>query len=115
MDLENSAASPPPPPPRKTRPLIYGGFIIDLGQFDHGESICLKNLGSQMLASASKIKNKIYGTSGSSDLASKNFLFLNLSFTIFLSQFLCEDHFFLKNLVSQMFRNASKIENKTKK
>ena len=33
---------------------------------------------------------------------------------IVLSQFLCEDHFFLKNLGSQNFRNASKIENKIK-
>ena len=67
-----------------------------------------------MLASASKIKNKIYGTSGSSDLASKNFLFLNFTFTIFLSQFLCEDHFFLKNLVSQIFKMPQKLKIKLK-
>ena len=33
---------------------------------------------------------------------------------IVLSQFLCVDHIFLKNLGSQNFRNASKIENKIK-
>jgi hypothetical protein len=105
-------APPPPSPPDKV--LILKGFIIDYRQFDNGEHLCLWEFCRQMLPSDSKIKNKIYGTLGPSDLASKNFLLFILLFTVVLSQFLCEDHFCLKNLCPQNFLNASKIENKTK-
>ena len=41
-------------------PKIFSRIFIIHGQFDHGESICLKNQCPQMLPSGRKLENKIY-------------------------------------------------------